>query len=341
MNLKISGQKYNIKMETQKEIVWGVIGAGKVCEKKSMPAMNTVSHSQVKIVMRRNEEACKDFALRHHIPNWTLDSKDIFNDSEINAVYIATPPDTHASYVIKAAKAGRAVYVEKPMARDHQECLSMITACEKANVPLFVAYYRRALPHFLRIKELITKGKLGQIKSVQINFNRSLRIEEINNPEKIWRLKPEISGGGHFHDLASHQLDLMDFFFGPINEARGKVENRAGLYKPADTVSAEFLFQNGVKGSGKWDFVSPETDIKDEIIIVGEEGELHFSTFAHAKIKGVSRSMGKISEEMILPYHIQEPLIRTIVAELRGEGKCPSTGESAARTSHIMDIICS
>jgi len=327
-------------MQKLQDVVWGVIGAGKVCEKKSMPAMNKIPHSQVKTVMRRNEESCKDFAMRHHIPNWTLDSKEIFDDPDINAVYIATPPDTHALYTIKAAQADKAVYVEKPMARNYSECLDMISACKEADVPLFVAYYRRALPHFLRVKELLAQGKIGQVKLVQINFNRSPRIDEIKNPGKVWRVRPEISGGGHFHDLASHQLDLMDFLFGPIIKAEGQAENKARLYEPADTVSAEFAFQSGVKGRGKWDFASPEPDVKDEIIIVGEEGELHFSTFAHAHIEGVSVSMGQISEEMILPQHIQEPLIRTIVSELRGEGKCPSTGESAARTSHIMDIVC-
>lgn len=317
-----------------------MIGAGNVCEKKSMPAMNLIPHSRVKTIMRRNEEACRDFASRHNIPNWTIDSNNIFNDSEINAVYISTPPDTHAFYTLKAARAGKAVYVEKPMARDHYECLSMLTACEKSSVPLFVAYYRRALPHFLRIKELLDQGKLGSVKSVQINFNRSPGIDDVKNPEKIWRLQPGISGGGYFHDLASHQLDLMDFLLGPIIKAEGKAKNLAGLYEPADTVSAEFAFQNGVKGSGVWNFVSPEQDVKDEIIIAGDRGELHFSTFAHARIEGVLTGTGLISEEMLLPQHIQEPLIRKIVSELRGEGKCPSTGESAARTSRVMDIIC-
>jgi len=339
--LKKNELKYNIKMKKQNTIVWAVIGAGRVCEKKSMPAMNRIPHSCVKTVMRRDAAACKDFAFRHNIPNWTLNSKDIFNDPEINAVYIATPPNTHALYAVKAAKAGKAVYVEKPMARDHDECLEMISACRKADVSLFVAYYRRALPLFLRVKELLDHGKLGSVKSAYINFNRSRRSDEIQNPEKVWRVQPEISGGGHFHDLASHQLDLMDFLFGPVIEAKGKAENEAGLYKPADTISAEFTFQHGVKGYGGWNFVSDESNVKDEIVIIGEEGELHFSTFAHARIEGVSLSMGRIFEEFTLPQHIQEPLIGTIVAELRGEGKCPSTGASAARTSRIMDIICS
>jgi len=328
-------------MKKQQEIVWALIGAGRVCEKKSMPAMNRIPFSHVKTVMRRDAAACKDFATRHHIPNWTINSADIFEDPEINAVYIATPPNTHALYAILAAKAGKAVYVEKPMARDHNECLDMISACREADVPLFVAYYRRALPHFLRVKEILDQEKLGQVKSVYINFNRSLRNDEINDPEKVWRIQPEISGGGHFHDLASHQLDLMDFLFGPIVDTKSKAENNAGLYEPADTISAEFTFQDGVKCYGEWNFVANETEVKDEIIILGEEGELHFSTFAHAKIEGVSLRMGHIFEEFILPEHIQEPLISTIVSELRGEGTCPSNGKSAARTNRIMDLVCS
>ncbi len=327
-------------MQKLQDVVWGVIGSGKVCEKKSMPAMNKIPHSRVKIVMRRNEEACKEFAFRHHISNWTLDSNNIFSDPEINAVYIATPPNTHTMYTIKAARAGKAVYVEKPMARNHQECQQMITACKEAQVPLFVAYYRRALPHFLRVKELIEKGKLGKILSVGIIFNRTTDPVDIRQPETNWRVQPKISGGGHFHDLASHQLDLLDFLFGPVINVIGKAENKAGLYVPADTIRAELTFRNGIKGTGTWNFVAADPDIKDEIIIKGDAGELHFSTFAHTRLEGVSASMGQISEEMNLPQHIQELLIRTIVAELRGEGHCPSTGESAARTSLVMDKIC-
>lgn len=327
-------------MEKLKEIVWGVIGGGNVCEKKSVPAMYKLAHSRVKTVMRRNKEACMSYASRHGIPDWTTDDNDIFRDPDINAVYVSTPPDAHAYYAIKAAHSGKAVYVEKPMARDHHECRTMISACLKANVPLFVAYYRRALPHFVRIKEMLSKSYLGTITSFEINFNRSPRPEDMTHPEKNWRVQPEISGGGHFHDLASHQLDLMDYFFGPVIDLKSATQNRAGLYKPADHIKAELVFQHGVKGYGTWDFACAEPDVKDEIIIRGDKGQIKFSTFGHGRIEGVSAELGQISEEYVLPEHIQMPLIRTIISELRGEGSCPSTGETAARTSDVMDRIC-
>jgi len=327
-------------MDKLKEIVWGVIGGGNVCEKKSVPAMYKLPHSRVKTVMRRDQDACRSFATRHKIPVWTTDDNEIFHDPEICAVYISTPPDTHAYYAIKAAHAGKAVYVEKPMARDYHECKTMISACLKANVPLFVAYYRRALPHFLRIKEMMLHDDLGQIRSFEINFYRSPRPEDLKHQEKNWRVQPEISGGGHFHDLASHQLDLMDYFFGPLIDLQSETQNRAGLYRPADYVKAELIFRHGIKGYGTWDFACAMPDIKDEIIIRGEKGQIKFSTFAHGRIEGVSANLGQISEEYVLPDHIQMPLIRTIISQLRGEGTCPSTGETAARTSDVLDRIC-
>ncbi len=325
-------------MNKSDKVIWGVIGAGSVCEKKSMPAMNKIPHSGVKTVMRRNAKACKDFAKRHNVPNWTTNSQTLFEDPEINAIYIATPPSTHASYAKKAAQAGKAVYVEKPMARNYHECLEMIEVCKDAEVPLFVAFYRRCLPHFLRVKELLNNAAFGKINRIEIRFNRSTQANDINN-ESNWRVHPEISGGGYFHDLASHQLDLMDFLFGPIVSIKSKTENRSGYYKPADTVFAEFGFQNGEKGFGVWNFASSESEEKDEIRLYGEKGKLHFSTFAHARLEGRSR-FGEIKEKINLPEHIQQPLITTIVGELRGQGRCPSSGETAARTSKIMDEIC-
>ncbi|MBW6457695.1 MAG: gfo/Idh/MocA family oxidoreductase, partial [FCB group bacterium] len=202
------------------------------------------------------------------------------------------------------------------------------------------AYYRRALPHFLRIKELLDSAAIGNVCSVQITFHQPPYREDMEDPEKNWRVQPRVSGGGHFHDLASHQLDLLDFMLGPVEKANGIVANRAGLYGPADTVAAVFSFKNDICGSGNWCFVASPEEKKDEILIIGTRGSLRFSTFAHAGIHGITDNGGVIKEEYELPAHIQEPLIKTIVSELRGEGYCPSRGETAARTSRVMDHIC-
>ena len=107
-----------------KEIAWGIIGVGDVCEIKSGPAFNSIEGSKLVAVMRRNAALAQDYAQRHSVPKWYDDADALINDPEINAIYIATPPDTHQFYTLKAAKAHKIVYVEKPMARNYKECLS-------------------------------------------------------------------------------------------------------------------------------------------------------------------------------------------------------------------------
>jgi len=328
-------------MNKSKTTTWAIIGAGNVCEIKSAPAMNQIPGSKIKTVMRRNAEKAADYAQRHHIEHWTTDINDIINDPEITAIYIATPPDTHSIYTKLAATAGKAVYVEKPMANTYAECISMIEVCKKHNVPLFVAYYRRTLPGFLKVKDLVESDILGEIRLVSIEMFQPLQPVLIAQAETNWRVKPEIAGGGYFHDLASHQLDYLDFIFGPITDAKGISGNQAGQYPADDIVTASFRFENGVIGSGIWCFTTDSNTEKDEIKIVGSKGQLSFNTFGDPMIIKIKAGD---SEKTVMYSHkqpIQTTLIQTIINQLNNKEICPSTGETAARTTKVLDqIVC-
>lgn len=326
----------------EKEIIWGVVGAGSVCEVKSAPALYQSSYSSVNTVMCRTPEKAADFALRHGINQWTTNFEDLLTNKDINAIYIATPPDSHAELTIKAAKAGKAVYVEKPMARTHAECLEMIEACRQANVPLYVAYYRRSLPGFLKVKELIEKGQIGEVRFVNIEICQSLRPQTDAQIESNWRVKPEIAGGGYFHDLASHTLDYLDFLFGSIVEVNGLSGNQANTYAADDIVTASFRFQNGVYGTGLWCFNAYQGSQKDSVRIVGSKGEISFSTFGNPMLIRYGNPEDGFSELTFThDQPIQQHLVKLIVAELRGNGSCPSNGESAARTAWAMERMVS
>ncbi len=325
--------------DENKIITWGIIGAGDVCEKKSVPAMYKLPGSRVKSVMRRNAEKANDFARRHNIP-FAYDNADrIFEDPEIDIVYIATPPSSHPELAMLAAKAGKPAYVEKPMAADYRGCETMNNTFREAGLPLFVAYYRRTLPNFVKIKELIDGGAIGEVRTVNILMNKEAIPDNVRNLDYNWRVIPEIGGGGYFFDLASHQLDFLDFVFGPVMEAKGITANQAGLYEAEDVVTASFSFESGVVGSGSWCFTAGTSADIDMTTIVGSEGKIEYATFGDPTVHLYTDARGKEEFHFKLPEHIQQNLIQSILDEFQGKGACPSTGISGARTSLAMEMI--
>lgn len=326
-------------MEKPEAIRWGIIGCGDVCEVKSAPAMQKIPDSSLVAVMRRNADKAADYARRHVVPKWYDNAQQLIDDPEVNAIYIATPPSSHAQYTAMAAAAGKPVYVEKPMARTFAECQQMIEVCQQHGVPLHVAYYRRSLPQFLQVKQWVDEGAIGAIRMIQIELFQSAQPAIVRGLDNNWRVDPEIAGGGFFYDLASHQLDYLDYLLGPITEANGFCANQAGLYEAEDIVSANFKFESGVIGTGSWCFTAHESAVREEARIIGEKGQITFHYFTSNKVK--LEGQGRIEEmDFDMPKHIQQPLIEQIVSDLLGSGQSPSTGESAARTNWVIDQIC-
>jgi predicted dehydrogenase len=320
-----------------KMINWGIIGCGNVTEIKSGPAFNKVRDSKLVAVMRRDEAKAEDYARRHNVPKFYTDADDLINDKEINAIYIATPPGSHADYAIRALKAGKPVYVEKPLAVNYAECVKINKASEKYKQPVYVAYYRRTLPGFLKIKDLIEKGEIGKVRFVQLQLFKAPSKDE-KAGKLPWRVDPKISGGGHFFDLASHQLDYLDFLFGPIQRIESVALNQANLYKAEDFVSAGFIFPDKIVGTGNWCFsVSPECS-RDSIEIFGDKGMIKTSTFSFEPIILVNKK-GRLEFINERPENIQYFLIEQVVKALTGKGSVASTGMTGARTSRVMDEI--
>lgn len=316
-------------------IRWGIVGCGDVTEVKSGPALQQASGSSLVAVMRRDGAKAEDYARRHGVPRWYDDAAALISDPSVDAVYVATPPSTHARYAIEALRAGKPVYVEKPMAMDAAECEAMLAASEASGAPLFVAYYRRALPRFLKIRDLLAAGAIGVTRRVRVRLHRTLDPRYTDAASLPWRVRPEIAGGGLFVDLGSHTLDLLDFLFGPITEVAGEATG-SGRYPAEDFVAMTFAFGNGVQGEGEWNFRSDAR--RDEVCIEGETGRLRFASFDEQPIV-LERADGTQRFDIAHPPHIQAPLIQSIVAELLGQGRSPSTGASAARTTRVIDAV--
>lgn len=321
-----------------KQINWGFIGCGEVTERKSGPAFNLVEGSRVVAVMSRSSEKASSYAQRHNIPRWHTDAQSLINDPEVNAVYIATPPSSHATYAIMAMKAGKPVYVEKPLAASYLDCQRVMRISRETGVPCFVAYYRRKLPYFDKVQELLQEGAIGKVVNVQIRFSVPPRDLDYNSTNLPWRVQRDIAGGGYFYDLAPHQLDLLQEFFGPIVHVSGFSANRGGLYQTEDTVSASFAFQDGMPGSGSWCFVGHESARTDQIELIGEKGRICFSVFTYSPIV-LQTSQGKKEITIPNPPHVQLPMIEEVVRHLQGNGTCTADCISATSVNWVLDRI--
>jgi len=322
-------------MET---VRWGIIGAGDVCEVKSGPAFYKIEHSELVAVMRRDATKAADFAQRHGVRHWYTDADALFRDPEVNAIYVATPPKTHADYAIRALQAGKAVYVEKPMAMTFAECQAMIAASESTGMPLFVAHYRRSLPYFIKVKSLLEANKLGTIVSVLVRQFRAPLTCDLEARNHTWRVDPSVAGGGYLFDLAPHTIDILDFLLGRIIRVHGYTTNRGELYAAEDCVTAAFAFESGVVGNALWSFVSSPIADSDRVEIIGTNGTLTFSVFGFTPII-LENGDGTHSFTTEKPQHIQQPFIQTIVNELRGIGQSPCHGETGARPNWFMEQL--
>ncbi len=315
---------------------WGIIGCGDVTERKSGPGFYKTPGSSLTAVMRRDADKARDYAQRHGVPHWHDDAQRLIEDPEVDAVYVATPPDTHEAYTIAALRAGKPVYVEKPMAIDVAACERMRIVSEETGVKLSIAHYRRAVPMFSQIRQWLATGEIGTVRTVRISMMQPDRPEALADPRIRWRVTPESGGlGGHFYDLAPHQLDLMLHWFGPVAAHAGFGANQAGSYPARDAVCGSMVFASGVLFTGQWAFTVNEAQTEDLCEIHGTEGAIRFPFFGNQV--EVLRQGVRMSVPFEHPEHIQQPMIERVTAYFKGEGPNPCSAEEALGTMHIME----
>lgn len=317
------------------KIRWGIIGCGDVTEVKSGPAFSKIPNSSLVAVMRRDAAKAEDYAKRHQVPKWYSDANDLINDPEVDAIYIATPPLQHEEYTIAALEAGKPVYVEKPMALNSIAAQNMVNTARQLGVKLTVAHYRRAQPMFLKIKALLAEGIIGEIRFVDLKMLQPLKSKLIAKSDYDWRMDPAIAGGGLFHDLAPHQLDLMLYYFGAVKKYDGIAVNQSKLEQVDDLVIGHILFESGVVFNGTWCFSIDEGQQQDVCEIYGSRGKISFPMFGH-QIKVTADGITEQLDFLPLP-HVEQPMIEQTVAYFLNQGENPCSGEEALDTMELLD----
>ena len=318
-------------------VKWGIIGCGDVTEVKSGPAFNKVDNSELVAVMRRNAAKAKDYASRHNVPKWYDDVQKLIDDPDVNAIYVATPPVSHEEYTIRSLRAGKPVYVEKPMTVNSAAAQRMLQASLDTGVKLSVAHYRNEQPRFKKMKALLDGGEIGAIRLANLQLYEAPRTGSVKVGD-LWRVDPGIAGGGMFHDLSPHQLGLMQYFFGDFEKASGFSLNQGGLYNADDIVVGAVVFKNKVMFNGSWCFTPAKSEEKDLIEIIGTEGRIRFNIFSTHHFV-----LNKNGKEEVLRFgeleHVQQPMIEAVVKYFLGEGPNPSPAEIAVATMRIIDAF--
>lgn len=315
-------------------IRWGMIGAGDVTEIKSGPAFNKVDNSALVALVRRNADKARDYASRHNVTDWYTDAGMMLSRDDINAIYIATPPSSHKEYALAALKAGKDIYLEKPMALNASESLEIVDTAKKLGRKVCVAHYRRELPSFKKVKELIDSGIIGEIQYAKIELFQPEESGIVAQTEENWRKNSAISGGGLFHDIAPHQIDLMMHYFGSPLEFSGCSKGKTP--EVADIVGGQIEFQNGTIFQGFWSFTAPESETRDNCTILGSRGKIEFSCFYKELVFLNAEEINK-TFEFSNPENIQLPLIDKVVKHFIGEGENPCTGEDGLKVMEVID----
>ncbi len=317
-----------------KKIRWGFLGCGKVVQKKSGEAFRSVPNSEIAVIMRRDLAAAKESAERFGAPVW-CDSVTELLEKDIDAVYIATPPGLHYEQAMECLKAKKAIYLEKPFARNYAEAKALTEAFEKAGVPLYVGHYRRALPRFLKVREMLNEKIIGEIKRIDFYLNRVFSQKEADNS---WLYNPVLSGGGKYYDIAPHTVDIINFLFGDITEVKGSVRNLGTGCPLENIVEMDFQTEKGIHGIAKFNCVADEKS--DRMLVTGTNGTMEFSV--HGKTDVIIKDIqGNVLEQFDLPdpITVEQPMVQSVVEDLLELSKCESKANDVLVTYQIIDKV--
>ncbi len=313
---------------------WGLIGAGDISRKRVAPALRDLANCNLVAVNRARADLAEEFATEFGAKKWFANWEELLTDKQIEAVYIATPVFLHARQTIAAARAGKHVLCEKPMALSVAECDEMIAACAAHGVKLGIAYYRRFYPVINRIKEIIAAGELGKISFAQINS-----FEEFNpsrEHSRYWLLEKEKSGGGPMMDFGCHRLEVLENLFGQIIRLKSIVSNAVFEREVEDTASVLCQFESGV--CANLNVTHAACEPQDTLDIFGTRGSIHIPVLSGAEMKIRTGNNERI-EYHAPAANIHQPLIADFTEAVLNAAEPAVNGETGKRIAQLEEEI--
>jgi predicted dehydrogenase len=313
---------------------WGLIGCGDIARKRVAPALRDLENCRLAAVSRARADLAEPFAREFGAGRWYGRWQDLLQDEQIQAVYVATPPHLHEEQTVAAARAGKHVLCEKPMALDPQSCRRMIAACRKNNVRLSIAYYRHFYPVLARAKELIASGMIGKVVLAEIRAFENYR-PEADDP-KYWIVRRARAGGGPLMDFGCHRIEVFLNVLGSVSRAWGSSGRLITDWEVEDTSVAVFEFHSECRGLLAVSRAVEEP--QDTLDIYGSAGSLHIPVLNSGGMR-ICTSEGERREEHLPHENLHLPYIDAVARAFLEDREPPVPGETGLRVAEIIEEI--
>ena len=301
---------------------WIVIGIGDIATRRVLPAIQAEPRSRLYGLVTRNPAK----AAAYDAKVWT-NLGEALTDPAVQAVYVASPVFLHAPQTMQAPRAGKPVICEKPMAMNEAEALSMVQTAEENGLIFGVAYYRRAYPKVQRAKQLLDAGVIG--KPVLAEFTCHEWREE-KGSHRSWLIDPAQAGGGPLYDIASHRIDVANFFFGKPFRVSAHLSNLVHQYPVEDNATVMIDYASGVRAivDVRW-----HSHVKrDECRIRGTDGEMELTP-----LNGPELIYPGGRESLPVRANVHIPLIENFVDAVLGKAPLLASGASSFWTDWITE----
>ncbi|MCL1855468.1 MAG: Gfo/Idh/MocA family oxidoreductase [Clostridia bacterium] len=252
------------------KVKWGVIGAAGIADRRTIPGMLLARNAELTAVMEINRELAEIIRLKYGAQYAFANEADLLANSEVQAVYIASPVAYHFEQIILAADAGKDVLVEKPIALTAAQAQEAVDYCAKKGVRLAAGFMMRYAAYHQEMKHLIAQGKLGSIVTASGQF--SCWYPDMDG---AWRQNKKQSGGGALMDMGVHLIDLLQYIMGSqIIQVAAMNETKTFRYEVDDSSALLVRFANGAFGNINSNFNIPDEAAKWRIEFYGTQGRI-------------------------------------------------------------------
>jgi predicted dehydrogenase len=317
-----------------KTVRWGIIGTGEIVRKAVAPAISALECAVLSGVASRDASRAERFARETSAGRWYRSWQELLDDHEIDAVYVATPHDLHAAQTIAAAKAGKHVLCEKPMALNSSQCREMMQVCLENGVRLGVAYYRRHYPLLHRIKEILENGGIGTVSLCQINSFTWYDLKP-GDPQ-YWLFQKSRSGGGPLMIGGCHRIEMLLNLFGPITKTLGVKENVHARREIEDTAVAVFRHSRGPVSVLCMSHSISEAN--DTLHLFGSQGTIHVAALNRGELVW-TRAGESVVEQHPASGNSHLPLIRDFCEAVLRNREPVANGALGLEVQLVEDAI--